>query len=115
MDVLILPWRIFPKEVEAACYNRGQLAIIRLGTPVRVALHKHRGLEVILNKTIWLCVDSNADDQPIMAWREFQVQERNDLYLPIACELWLYHSCSGLIMGSALEDLHQGLEKLIVH
>lgn len=112
MDALTLPWRIFPKKIEAVCYNRGLLAIIRTGAPLRVTLQQHRGLEVILNKTEWLCVDSNVDDQPVMAWRKFQTQKRSNLYLPVACELWLYHSHAGLIMGSALEDLHQVLEKL---
>ncbi len=115
MDTLTLPLRIFPKIMEATYFNRGRLAILRLGAPLRVALRQHRGLEVILNNTVWTCVDSTADDQPVMAWREFQVLERSDLHQPIACELWLYHSCAGLIMGSALDDLHQSLEKLIVH
>ncbi|SFW26008.1 hypothetical protein [Nitrosovibrio sp. Nv17] len=113
-DVLERPWRVFPKEMEAACYNRGHLAIIRLGAPVRVALQRHRGLEVILERDVWLCVDSYAEDQPVLAWRTFQTRERTDLHRPVGCELWLYHSCAGLVMGSALEDLHQVLEKLPV-
>ena len=71
METLTLPWRIFPKMIEAVCYNRGRLALLRLGYPLRITLHQHRGLEVILDKAMWLCVDSNKDDQPILAWREF--------------------------------------------
>lgn len=112
MEMLTRPWRIFPKKIEAACYNRGRLALLRLGYPPRVALQKHRGLEVILDSNEWLCVDSNAEDQPILAWRDFKIHGRDNLYQPIACELWLYHSCAGLIMGSALDDLNVVLETL---
>jgi hypothetical protein len=75
-------------------------------------LLQHRGLEVILDKAAWLCVDSTAGDQPVMAWRKFQVSGRNNLHQPIACELWLYHSCAGLVMGSALDDLERTLKKM---
>lgn len=114
-DTLDLPLRKFPKKMNAKCYNRGRLAILRIGQPLRITLEHHRGLEVILNNAIWLCVDSFADDQPVLAWREFKLRERSHLHHPIACELWLYHSCAGLIMGSALEDLQQSLEKLMLH
>lgn len=113
METQILPWRIFPRKIEATCFNRGRLAVLRLGNPLRVTLQQHRGLEVILSKDMWLCVDSNTDDQPILAWREFQTCGRRNLHLPVSCELWLYHNCAGLIMGSALDDLDQVLEKFM--
>lgn len=103
----IAPWRVFPKQIEAACYNRVRLALLRLECPLRIALAQHRGLEVILHHDRWLCVDSCAEDQRVMAWCNFQVHARDNLYEPIACELWLYHHCAGLIMGSALHDLQQ--------
>lgn len=106
-----LPLRIFPKQIEAACYNRVRLALLRLGNPLRIALVQHRGLEVILDDDIWLCVDSLADEQPVLAWREFQVHARDNLHQPIACELWLYHNCAGLIMGAALDDLQHRVEQ----
>lgn len=112
MDTLPQPLRIFPKKIEAACYNRARLALLRLGSPLRVTLKRHRGLEVILNNTVWLCVDSFADDQPILAWRDFKTQARNNLYRPIACDLWLFHRCASLIMGSAPEDLHRVLDEI---
>ncbi|MBT9611832.1 MAG: hypothetical protein IV108_01030 [Burkholderiales bacterium] len=103
----IPPWRIFPKQIEAACYNRVRLALLRIENPLRIALARHRGLEVILHDDHWLCVDSFAEDQWVMAWREFQIHARDNLVEPIACNLWLYHHCASLITGSALDDLHQ--------
>ena len=101
------PWRIFPKQIEATCFNRVRLALLRLENPLRIALAQHCGLAVILHDDNWLCVDSFADDQLILMWREFQIHPRDNLYQPIACELWLYHHCAGMIMGSALDDLQQ--------
>ena len=70
MNTLTLPWRMLPKKIEATCYNRGRFALLRYGSPLRVTLSQHRGLEVILNSEVWLCVDSLANDQPVLAWRE---------------------------------------------
>lgn len=106
--------RILPKTIEAICYNHVRLALSRLGNPLRVELPEHRGLEVILNNQHWLCVDSNHDDQPIMAWLNFDTSSHNQaLHEPVPCQLRLYHMHAGLIMGSALDALDQSLaEKL---
>lgn len=107
------PLRVLPKEIPAACYNRARLALIRLGKPLRIDLVRHRGLEIVLHDEAWICVDSFAEDQLIMVWREFKSAGRDDLTGPVACELSLYHHCAGLVMGSALGDLEQALEALL--
>jgi len=110
----IRPLRIMPKTIEATCYNHVRLALRRLGNPLRVELPDHRGLEIILNSHHWLCVDSTHDDQPIMAWMDFDTRSHNQaLYEPVPCQLRLYHMHAGLVMGSALDALDQSLaEKL---
>ena len=115
MDTLPQPLRIFPKKIEAACYNRARLALLRIENPLRVTLQQHRGLDVILSNFNWLCVDSFSEDQPILAWCDFKIHSRSNLHRPIDTDLWLFHSCSGLIMGSALDDLHQSLNEIVVH
>lgn len=115
MNTLPKPLRIFPKKIEAACYNRARLALLRLENPLRVTLQRHRGLDVILSNVNWLCVDSFAEDQPVLAWCNFKVHARSNLHRPIATDLWLFHSCSGLIMGSALDDLQQSLNEIEIH
>lgn len=111
----IPPWRVFPKQIEAACYNHVRLALLRLENPLRIALTRHRGLEVILHDDSWLCVDSFANDQRVLAWREFKIHPRDNLHQPIACELWLFHHSAGLIMGAALDDLHYVVEHRLGH
>lgn len=88
--------------------------MLRYGSPLRATLSQHRGLEIILNSHAWLCVDSLADDQLTLEWREFSVHTRDNLYKPVSCKLHLYHSCAGLIMGSVLDDLHQVLDQILI-
>lgn len=109
------PLRVMPKEISATCYNSVRLAMLRLGRPLRVVLAGHRGLEMVLTDNAWWCVDSLADDQPIMAWREFASHGRDNLALPVACQLFLYHHCAGLIMGTALSDLQHAVEARLAH
>lgn len=108
------PLRIMPKTIEASCYNQVRLALRRLGTPCRVELPDHRGLEIILKNDNWLCVDGAREDQPIMMWCDFDTSKHNSaLYEDVPCSLHLYHTHAALIMGSALDALDQSLtEKL---
>lgn len=98
-----------PKSIEAPIYNHARLALRRFGSPLRVAVPGHRGLEIILEDHMWLCVDTIADDQPVMAWLEFGSHHRDNLHEPICCTLELYHRSAGLVMGSTLDSLDEAL------
>lgn len=108
------PLRVMSKTIEAVCYNHVRLALHRLGSPLRVALPEHRGLEIILDDRRWFCVDTISDDQPVMAWLDFDTSRHNQaLHEPVPCKLYLYHMQAGLVMGSTLDALNQSLaEKL---
>ena len=110
----LTPIHVMPKIIEAACYNQIRLAQLRIANPLRIELPNHRGLEIILHDKYWLCVDSIQNDQPIMAWCNFDTHRRNTgLHEPIPCKLRFYHTHASLIMGSALDGLNQILtEKL---
>lgn len=101
--------RTMPKSIEASIYNHVRLALRRLGSPLRVAVPDHRGLEIILDDHEWLCVDANSDDQPVMAWLNFNAHHRDNLHEPVSCTLELYHRFAGLVMGSALDSLDETL------
>jgi hypothetical protein len=101
--------RTMPKSIEASVFNHVRLALRRLGSPLRVAVPGHRGLEIILEDHIWLCVDTTADDQPVMAWLKFGSHHRDSLHEPIGCTLELYHRFAGLVMGSTLDSLDEAL------
>lgn len=105
--------RTMPKTIEAAVYNHVRLALRRMGSPLRIAVPGHRGLEVILDQHVWLCIDANADEQPVMAWVDFASGGRDNLQSPVSCTLELYHRCAGLVMGSALDSLNEALAELL--
>ena len=102
-----------PKVIEATTFNLARLALLRIADPLRVSLTDHRCLDVILSPQQWLCVDACSEDQPILAWREFDMQHRDALHQPINCQLYLYHTHAGLIMGSARDGLAQVLTDLL--
>lgn len=105
--------RTMPKRIEAPVYNHVRLALRRLGSPLRVAVPGHRGLEVVLESRVWMCVDANAGDQPVMAWLDFASRGRDSLQSPVSCTLELYHPCAGLVMGSALDSMDEALNDLL--
>ncbi|MEJ2687796.1 MAG: hypothetical protein P8124_11425 [Gammaproteobacteria bacterium] len=76
-----------------------------------MALPGLRGLEVILERDCWLCVDSNVGDRPILAWTDFLSREPDALLSPVSCTLHLYDHRAGLVMGFALEALEATLER----
>ena len=112
-NVELLPLRIMPKVIEATTFNLARLALLRVADPLRVSLTDHRCLDVILSQQQWLCVDACSEDQPILAWREFDMQHRDALHQPINCKLYLYHMHAGLIMGTARDCLAQVLTDLL--
>lgn len=105
------PLRTYPKSIEAACYNHVRLALKRFGAPLRVGLPRHRGLEMILEDDLWLCVDAAREDTPVLAWFDFESRGRSALHAPVPCRLDLYHIHAGLVMGTALEALHEALRE----
>jgi hypothetical protein len=107
----LAPIRTLPKTLDARCYNRARLALLRLGAPLRVELPGLRGLEVILARDCWLCVDSDVDGRPILAWTDFQSRDPDTLHSPVSCVVHLYDHRAGLVMGFALEALEDILER----
>jgi hypothetical protein len=112
-NVELLPLHIMPKVIEAATFNLARLALLRVANPLRVSLTDHRCLDIILSQQQWLCVDACSEDQPILAWREFDMLRRDALHQPINCKLYMYHMHAGLVMGTARDSLAQVLTDLL--
>lgn len=96
--------RVFPKIIEAPDFNRIRLILGHSTKPLRLSLPHHRGLDVILDDEAWLVVDSLKGDEPVLAWTAFK-RPHTALHEPVSCEVRLYHTHAGLIMGTALEAL----------
>ena len=114
-SLLPTPLRTMPKIMAAVTYNHVRLALHRIECPLRVAIPGHRGLEIILDEQVWLCVDANAEDQPIMAWVDFITHGRDNLQSPVNCILQFYHTHAGLVMGSVPDALNDSLAELLRH
>ena len=101
--------RTLPKTIEASVYNHVRSVLRRLACPLRIDVSEHRGLEMILDEDIWLCVDAGAGDQPVMVRSSFVVRGRGGLQAPVPCRLELYHRFAGAVTGSVLDTLDDAL------
>lgn len=93
------------KTIPAGDYNRVRLALGRLDNPLRFSLENMRCLEMIINNHYWICIDTCKEDRPVLAWTEFVISNRSALHEPIVCDLRLYHTHAGLVMGEILENI----------
>lgn len=99
------------KVILAEDYNRVRLALRRLSNPLELELSSMKCLEMLFTDQYWLCTDSCVGDRPIMAWTAFESSGRSALDAPVACELRLYHTHAGLVMGEVLENLEKELQQ----
>lgn len=99
------------KVIPAENYNRVRLALSRLSNPLELELTSMKCLEILLTDQYWLCTDSCTGDRPILAWTAFESSGRSALDAPVECELRLYHTHAGLVMGEVLENLEKELQQ----
>ncbi len=92
-----------PASVLAARYNRIRLALLRLENPLRIELPGLRSLDFILEDEVWVIVDRELNDVPIVAWTGFEA--RSSLHTPLRCTLAYYHAHADLIIDKAFSTL----------
>ena len=103
--------RVMHKTITADDYNRIRIGLSREKLPWRIKLTRIRCLQFVLNETAWVCIDECQDDLPIMAWADFNTEQRESLEDPVSCRLHLYHTHAGLVMGNALDALVESIEE----
>lgn len=94
-------------EIPAEYYNRIRLGQIRLKTPLRLELAELRDIDVILEEDAWVCVETSLSDLPVLAWTEFEVEDRGALHEPVRCKLCLYNIHADLITETALKTIYE--------
>ena len=99
--------------VPAAKYNLVVRAIKRLGEPLYIPLTGLRGLELIIDHETWVVVDRDLNEIPILAWTEFQVEDRSSIHEPVSCSLKLYHAHAQIILSQVQEYMSRELENRI--
>lgn len=97
-------------EIPAEYYNRIRLAQIRLPTPIHLALPGLRDIDAILDNDTWICVEASLNDLPILAWTEFDVEDRGALHEPVRCKLCLYNIHADLITETALKTIVEQID-----
>ena len=93
-------------SMRAEDFNLVQIALKRLGTPLRVELPRLRTLDLILEKDAWVVVDRSLNDIPVLAWVDFQSAHRQTLHEPVACERRTYHTHALIIIDKVIEAMH---------
>lgn len=101
--------RVMHKRIAAELFNCIRVSLLRERQPWRISMSGIRCMACILDERAWICVDECADNQPILAWTNFQIAQRASLDAPIDCDLYLYHMHAGLIMGSSLDALAESV------
>ena len=99
-----------PTYIESMYYNRVRIALARIGNPLRIELINLRGLDIVIDDEVWVCVDRTLNDLPIFAWTDFEHGARKNLFEPIACRLRFYHNHADLICGTVLDLINRNLD-----
>lgn len=92
-------------KVEAVYYNEVQTALKKLGKQIRFPIPKLKHLDLILQKDAWIVVDRALSDFPILAWTNFQTENRDSLHEPVKCEVRIFHFAASMILRRTLEAM----------
>lgn len=92
-------------KVSATHYNHVQLALKRLGNEIRLPIPKLKHLDLILQKNAWIIVDRVLNDVPVVAWTDFETENRDNLHEAIGCQVKHYHANAVMIMNRTLEAM----------
>ncbi len=93
-------------HIRAADYNLVKIALKRLTNPIRFAIPQLRTLDFLLEDELWVIVDRSLNDIPVIAWLQFEDQQRSTLHEPIICQQRIYHAHAMIIVDKAFEALH---------
>lgn len=91
-------------------YARANRAVRHARGPLRTALRGLRGLDLIVEEALWLCVDRTLDDLPVIAWLDFQPEPGRGLHDPIPCRVQLYHFHAQAIVDTVFGHMDEFLE-----
>ena len=62
-------------------------------------------LDLIVQEDTWIIVDRVLNDVPAVAWTDFQIEGRDNLHEPIACEIRLYHFAARMVLKTTLDAM----------
>ncbi|MDH3949043.1 MAG: hypothetical protein OEU74_08785 [Gammaproteobacteria bacterium] len=92
-------------KVKALYYNHVQTALKSLGPQIRLKIPKLKHLDLIIQKDAWIIVDTVLNDIPVVAWMNFETEQRDNLHEPIQCEIRFFHFAASMVLNRTLEAM----------
>ena len=108
-EVIILDSK--PGTVDAHYFNAAQIALKRLKQPIRLKIPTLNHLDLLVLDDAWIIVDRVLHDMPVVAWTNFETEERDNLHEPVACEIRLYHFAARMVLLTTLDAMEEILNK----
>jgi len=100
-------------SIDARYFNVWRRAHKRFGDPIRLGELGLKQLEMVLTRRYWVCVDAIQYNCPILAWVDFEDEDRDNLHKPIQCKLNYYHFAASAVRGRILDAMETALTKYI--
>ena len=97
--------------VDGRRYNQVLLALRRLKGPLRLTLPGLRGMDLLLDREAWVCVDRTLYDLPVLAWTDFKPASRRAIHEVVPCLLHYYQVNAELIAESVLATAAREIQK----
>ena len=102
-------------EIPAKLYNLWRRAKLHFHLPLRIPLEGYRGLVMVLEDDLWVIVNEQENDLPVIAWVEFEDQARDALHVPVKCKLNYYHFAASKVRAHSLEIMEAALEEKLIN
>lgn len=100
--------------IDAKIYNLWQRSKSRLSSPTVLDLPGLKTMRFVFSPEYWVVADSANYYAPIIAWLDFEVDNRSNLHEPIQCRINFYHFAASAVRAKSLElafsQLSQKLE-----
>ena len=100
-------------SIDADVFNVWCRARKKLGPYIRLSDLGLKQMEMIVSDKYWVCVDSNNNDCPVLAWVNIEEKGRDSLHLPIKCQLNYYHFAASALRAKVLVKTKELLELMI--
>lgn len=100
-------------HVSAKLYNLWRRAKLHFAMPLRLEFDETPGVVMILDRHEWACVNAKQGDIPLLAWVEFEDQQRDALHTDVNCKLNYYHYAASMYRAKVLLLTQTRLEQML--
>ena len=103
----------YADTIDAQYFNVAQTALKRSKEPIRFKIPTLNHLDLLVQQDAWIIVDRVLHDMPIVAWTDFELDDRDNLHEPIPCQVRLYHFAARMVLNTTLKAMQNILGHLI--